>query len=168
MKKDQKKQENEDQAKPSAVKVKNSPGGQRAMFSAKGSRRWYLIDAKNKVLGRLGTKIAKILMGKDKVDFARYDDRGDAVVVINAAKVAVTGRKEQNKTYYRYTGYPSGLKETSLEKLREKKPEALIYHAVAGMLPKNRLGKGLIKKLYIYPEEKHPHEAQKLIELEAD
>lgn len=134
--------------------------------SVEENKSWYLIDAENKVLGRVSSEIAKILMGKDKVDFARYHDMGDNVVVINAAKVAVTGRKETDKKYYRYSGYPGGLKEISLEKQREKKPEELIYHAVAGMLPKNRLGSQLIKKLYVYPKEAHPHEAQKPKELE--
>ena len=135
---------------------------------SRNDREWYLIDAKNKILGRLSTKIAKILMGKEKVDFARHVDMGDAVIVINAAKVAVTGSKEKNKKYYRYSGYPGGLKETSVEKQREKRPEELIYHAVSGMLPKNRLGKSLIKKLYVYPKDEHPHEAQTPIELEVN
>jgi large subunit ribosomal protein L13 len=129
-------------------------------------RAWYEVDAKGKVLGRLSTKIAKVLMGKDKTDFVRYKDMGDNVVVINAAKIAVTGRKEQNKKYFRYSGYPSGLKEITLEKQREKKPEEIIIHAVSGMLPKNRLGKSMIKKLHVYPKDTHPHEAQNPVELE--
>lgn len=127
---------------------------------------WYLIDAKNKIVGRLSTKVAKLLMGKDKIGFLKYMDKGDAVVVINASEVAVTGNKESDKKYYRYSGYPGGLKETTLEKLRKRKPEYIIYHAVAGMLPKNKLGKSMIKKLYIYPKEEHPHEAQRPQELE--
>ena len=127
---------------------------------------WYLINAKNKIVGRLSTQVAKLLMGKDKMDFVRYMDKGDAVVVINASKVAVTGNKESDKKYYRYSGYPGGLKETTLEKLRQRKPEYIIYHAVAGMLPKNKLGKSMIKKLHIYPKEVHPHEAQNPQELE--
>ena len=147
-------------------KIQNKAGGTEPKSNqSRNDRKWYLIDAKSKILGRLSTKIAKILMGKEKVDFARHADEGDAVVVINAAKVAVTGSKEKTKKYYRYSGYPGGLKETSLEKQREKNPEELIYHAVSGMLPKNRLGKSLIKKLYVYPKEEYPHEAQKPIEL---
>jgi len=124
-------------------------------------KKWYLVDAKNKVLGRLSTKIAKLLMGKDKAGFVRYKDSGDYVVVINAAKIAVSGTKEKNKKYYNYSGYPSGLKETTLGKLRARKPEEIVRHAVSGMLPKNRLAKAIIKKLYICPKEDHPHEPQK-------
>jgi len=127
---------------------------------------WYLIDAKGKVLGRVSTQIAKILMGKDKISFARHLDSGDNVVVINASKIVVSGNKESDKKYYRYSGYPGGLKETNLATLREKKAGDIIYHAVSGMLPKNRLGKSLIKKLHIYPKDAHPHEAQKPKELE--
>ena len=127
---------------------------------------WYLIDAKGKILGRLSTEIAKILMGKDKAGFVRYLDSGDNVVVINASKIAVSGNKEVAKKYYRYSGYPSGLKVTNLENLRERKPQDIIYHAVSGMLPKNRLGRSMIKKLYVYPRGEHPHEAQTPKELE--
>ncbi|MEX0616243.1 MAG: 50S ribosomal protein L13 [Candidatus Woykebacteria bacterium] len=130
------------------------------------SRGWYLVDARNQILGRLATRVAKLLMGKDKVAFARYKDMGDSVVIVNSSKVAVSGAKEQDKKYYRYSGYPGGLKETTLAKLREKKPEELIYHAVSGMLPKNRLGKSIIKNLYVYPKDKHSHEAQKPQEVE--
>ena len=150
-------------------KIQNKAGGTEPKSNqSRNDRKWYLIDAKNKILGRLSTKIAKILMGKEKVDFARHADMGDAVIVINAAKVAVTGTKEKNKIYYRYSGYPGGLRETTLAVLRVKKPEELIYHAVSGMLPKNRLGKSLIKKLYVYPKEEYPHEAQKQVELEVN
>jgi len=129
-------------------------------------RRWFVIDAKGKIIGRLATKIAKLLLGKGKVSYLPYKDSGDYVVVLNAAKVAVTGRKELNKKYYRYSGYPGGLKEKTLKTLREEKPEEIIRHAVAGMLPKTKLGKQVIKKLYIYPGEKHPHDAQKVEPLE--
>ncbi|OGY26763.1 MAG: 50S ribosomal protein L13 [Candidatus Woykebacteria bacterium RBG_16_43_9] len=127
---------------------------------------WYIVDAKNKVLGRIATRIAIILMGKHKPTWQPYLDDGDYVIVINASKIGVSGRKEEQKTYYRYSGYPGGLKTEILGKLRKRKPEDIIYHAVAGMLPKNRLGAAMIKKLYIYPSEKHPHEAQKPQELE--
>ena len=128
---------------------------------------WYLVDARDKVLGRLATRIAIVLMGKRKTSWQPYLDVGDNVIVINAAKVAVTGRKEAQKKYYRYSGYPGGLKTETLENLRKRKPSDIIYHAVAGMLPKNRLGRAMIKKLFIYQGEKYPHEAQRPQELEA-
>lgn len=129
-------------------------------------KRWFLINAKNKVIGRLSSRIATILLGKNKVSYLPYKDSGDYVVVINAAKVSSTGKKEEKKFYYRYSGYPSGLKTESLKTLRVRKPEMILEHSVSGMLPKNRLGKAILKKLYIYPGEKHPHEAQKVEEIE--
>lgn len=124
-------------------------------------KKWFLVDAKDVVIGRLSTKVATILLGKNKVSYLPYKDSGDYVVVINAAKVFSTGRKEDRKFYYRYSGYPGGLKTENLKTLRTRKPELIIEHAVSGMLPKTKLGKAVIKKLYIYPGEKHPHEAQK-------
>jgi len=132
----------------------------------KTERSWYLIDAKEQVLGRLATKIATVLMGKHKATWQPHQDMGDNVIVTNASRVMVTGRKEEDKIYYRYSGYPGGLKKESLKSLRERKPQDIIYHAVAGMLPKNRLGRAMVKKLYVYPGEEHPHEAQKPIKLE--
>ena len=129
------------------------------------TKRWFLIDARGKIIGRMSTKIATILMGKNKVEFLPYKDSGDYVVVINAAKVSATGRKEDQKNYYRYSGYPGGLKIRDLKTLRVEKPEEIIRHSVSGMLPKTRLGKQIIKKLYVYPGEGHPHEAQKLEEV---
>jgi large subunit ribosomal protein L13 len=129
-------------------------------------KKWFLVNAKGKIIGRLATRIAKVLLGKGKVSYLPYKDSGDYVVVVNAAKVEATGRKEENKKYYRYSGYPGGLKERNLKTLRSEKPEEVIRHAVSGMLPKTRLGKQIIKKLYIYPSEKHPHEAQKVESLE--
>ncbi len=129
------------------------------------TKKWFIIDAKGLVLGRLSTKIATILLGKNKVSYLPYKDSGDYVVVVNAAKVAATGKKEDRKFYYRYSGYPGGLKTENLKTLRVRKPEMIIEHAVSGMLPKTKLGKAVIKKLYIYPGEKHPHEAQKVEEL---
>ena len=123
-------------------------------------RAWFLIDVKDKVLGRIASEIATVLMGKNKPSWQPQSDTGDNVVIINAAKVAVTGRKEEQKKYYRYSGYPGGLKVETLKALRERKPEDIIYHAVAGMLPKNKLGRAMIKKLYVYPGEKHQHNAQ--------
>ncbi len=129
-------------------------------------KRWFIIDAKGKVIGRLSSTIATLLLGKNKVSYLPYKDSGDYVVVVNAAKISSTGRKEERKFYYRYSGYPGGLKTESLKTLRVRKPEMILEHAVSGMLPKNRLGKAVIKKLYIYPGEKHPHQAQKVEEFE--
>ena len=129
-------------------------------------RKWYVVDAKNKILGRLSTRVANLLSGKGKVEFTKYQDKGDNVVVINAVKVAVSGNKEKAKKYYRYSGYPGGLKVQTFEEVRQKNPERLIVQSVSGMLPKNRLGKSMIKKLYVYPKDTHPHEAQKPIKLD--
>lgn len=129
-------------------------------------KRWFVVDARGKVIGRLASKVATVLLGKNKVSFLPYLDSGDYVIVINAAKIASTGNKEEKKIYYRYSGYPGGLKERTLKTLRSEKPEMVVKHAVAGMLPKTKLGKAVIKKLYVYSGEKHPHEAQKAEELE--
>jgi len=128
-------------------------------------KKWYIIDADGKILGRLATRIATMLRGKQKLDFTPNVDRVDYVICINASKVKVTGRKETQKIYTRYTGYPGGLKKTTLKEMRAKKPEEIIYHAVKGMLPKGPLGRKIIKKLKVYPESKHPHKAQNPIEL---
>lgn len=129
------------------------------------TKKWFLVDARNKVIGRLSTKVATILLGKNKVEYQPYKDSGDYVVVVNASRVAATGRKEDRKNYYRYSGYPGGLKVRDLKTLRVEKPEEIIRHSVSGMLPKTRLGKQIIKKLYVYSGEGHPHEAQKLEEI---
>ena len=129
-------------------------------------RKWYLVDASGKVLGRLATRIATLLMGKSKVDWQPHLDRGDYVIVVNAKDVAVTGTKEENKMYYRYSGYPGGLREEKLKSLRKRKPQDIIYHAVKGMLPGTRLGRAMLKKLYVYEGENHQHEAQKPEKLE--
>lgn len=123
-------------------------------------RAWYLIDVKNRVLGRIATRVAIVLMGKNKPTWQPNLDTGDNVVIINAAKISVSGRKEEQKKYYRYSGYPGGLRVETLKKLRERKPEDIIYHAVSGMLPKSRLGRAMLKKLFVYPQDSHPHEAQ--------
>jgi len=123
-------------------------------------RKWYLIDAKEKVLGRMATRIADILRGKDKVIYTPHVDTGDFVIVINAGQVTLTGAKWDKKTYYRYTGYPGGIREVTAGKLRETKPEEVIRKAVMGMLPKNRLSRQMIKKLKIYDGKTHPHQAQ--------
>ncbi len=121
-------------------------------------RSWYLIDAKDQVLGRVSTKIARLLTGKDKVEYVPYLDVGDYVVVINAAEVAVTGKKEKQKTYYRHSGYPGGLRSETLEELRKRRPEEIIRRAVKGMLPKNKLQKSMLKRLYIFAGAEHPYQ----------
>jgi len=120
-------------------------------------RNWHLLDAKGKILGRLATEIATILMGKNKPSYLPYLDLGDNVVVINAKDVRLTGRKEKQKTYTSYSGYPGGLRIRSFGELKENNPQEIIKHAVSGMLPKNRLARQMIKKLYIYPGEDHPY-----------
>ena len=123
-------------------------------------RKWYVIDAQNKVLGRLASEIATRLRGKHKPIFTPHADTGDFIVVINAEKVAMTGNKWDKKMYYRYSGYLGGLKETNAKKLVEKKPGDLIRFAVKGMLPRTRLGRRQLTKLKIYAGSAHPHEAQ--------
>lgn len=123
-------------------------------------REWHVVDAQNRILGDLATEIACLLMGKGKVKFVRHLDVGDNVIVINASKVKVTGNKMKDKFYYRHSGYPGGFKAESLEKIMETKPERAIEHAVKGMLPQNKLGKAMIKKLRVYAGEDHPHTAQ--------
>ena len=122
--------------------------------------KWYLVDAKDQILGRLAAKIAPVLMGKHRPTYTPYIDTGDFVVVINAEKIAVTGRKMENKKYYRASGYPSGLKETTLEELLKKKPAEALKLAVKRMLPKTKLGKQMFSKLKAYAGPDHPHEAQ--------
>lgn len=124
-------------------------------------KKWWLIDAEGKILGRLATEIAVLLRGKRKPEFVDFLDCGDFVVVINADKVKVTGNKLEQKKYYSHTGYPGGIKEKSLKDLLEKKPEEAIRKAVWGMIPKNKLGRSVYKKLKVYSGPNHPHEAQK-------
>jgi large subunit ribosomal protein L13 len=123
-------------------------------------RKWHLIDANGRTLGRLASRVAMILRGKNKPTFTPHVDTGDFVVIINADKVALTGKKWKEKLYIHHSGYPGGLKSFSAERIREKKPERLITLAVQGMLPKTKLGKKMIKKLKIYAGDVHPHEAQ--------
>lgn len=120
-------------------------------------RGWHLIDVKDKTLGRISSEIARILMGKSKPYFVRYLDCGDYVVVINAKKVSATGNKEKLKKYYRYSGYPGGLSVETLENLRKRKPEDIIYHAVKGMLPQNRLRDRMLRRLFVFKDEKHEY-----------
>ncbi|HBF43463.1 MAG TPA: 50S ribosomal protein L13 [Desulfobacteraceae bacterium] len=130
------------------------------------NKKWYLVDAKDKVLGRLATQIAIRLRGKHKPVFTPHADTGDFIVVINADKVMLTGRKWDNKFYYRHSGYIGGLKQISAKNLLKKKPEDLLRFAVRGMLPKNSLGRRQLKKLKIYVGPDHPHQAQQLEKLE--
>ncbi|MBM4294243.1 MAG: 50S ribosomal protein L13 [Deltaproteobacteria bacterium] len=123
-------------------------------------RQWYVVDAQGKVLGRLASRIAMVLRGKTKPVFTPHMDTGDFVVVVNAGQVRLTGKKLEQKFYYRHSGYPGGLKSISARHLLQKKPEEVLRHAVRGMLPKNSLGRQLLKKLKIYAGGEHPHEAQ--------
>lgn len=126
---------------------------------------WHLIDANGAILGRMSTQIATLLQGKHKPSYERHLDRGDFVVVINSAKLAVTGDKIQQKTYYRHTGYPGGLKSCNLKQMMEKKPAEVLRLAVKNMLPKGPLGRQMLSKLKIYEGAEHPHQAQNPIGL---
>jgi large subunit ribosomal protein L13 len=124
-------------------------------------RQWHLLDAEDVVLGKLASKAAMILMGKHKATFTPFLDTGDHVVVVNAAKVRLTGRKDDNKVYRHFTGYPGGLVETSARRVRAERPARMIEEAIQGMLPKTKLGKQMYRKLNVYAGDKHPHAAQK-------
>lgn len=123
-------------------------------------RQWYVIDAAGQTLGRLASQIARLLMGKHKPIYAKYLDTGDYVIVLNAAKIKVTGRKAKQKIYYRHSGYPGGLKAITLEQMLATHPTRVIEHAVKGMLPHNSLGRAMFKKLKVYAGDSHPHQAQ--------
>ena len=123
-------------------------------------RKWYVIDAEDKTLGKIASEVASILRGKKKPIYTPHVDTGDYVIVINAEKVRVTGKKEEQKIYKSHSGYPGGLKETTLRELRAKKPEEIIRHAVKGMMPKGKLGRQMFKKLKVYAGPVHPHTAQ--------
>lgn len=123
-------------------------------------REWFIVDAKEKTLGRLAAEIATRLRGKHKPEYTPHVDTGDYIIVVNAAEVAVTGNKAKDKMYHAHTGYPGGLKSISFEKLIEKAPERTIQSAVKGMLPKGPLGRAMFKKLKVYPGAEHPHAAQ--------
>lgn len=123
-------------------------------------REWYVVDAEGKTLGRLASKIARILMGKHKPYYTPHLDTGDFVIVVNADKIHVTGRKLDQKMYYRYSGYPSGLKSVTLRKQLATRPERVIWAAVRNMLPKNKVGRAMLKKLKVYASPDHPHAAQ--------
>ena len=123
-------------------------------------RKWYVIDAEDKTLGKIASEVASILRGKKKPIYTPHVDTGDYVIVINAEKVRVTGKKEEQKIYKSHSGYPGGLKETTLRELRAKKPEEIIRHDVKGMMPKGKLGRQMFKKLKVYAGPEHPHTAQ--------
>jgi large subunit ribosomal protein L13 len=125
------------------------------------ARTWLVVDAEGVVLGKLASKAAKILMGKHKPSYTPFLDTGDHVVVINAAKVKLTGRKEENKVYRHFTGYPGGLVEMGVQRVKATRPARMVEDAIFGMLPKTKLGKQMYRKLKVYAGDKHPHQAQK-------
>ena len=129
-------------------------------------REWFVVDATGKTLGRLATRVAYVLRGKHKPVYSPAVDTGDYVIVVNAEKIHVTGRKMDQKMYYQHSGYPGGLRETPLRKMLRRHPTHAVEHAVRGMLPKNRLGRQMLKKLKVYAGPHHPHEAQQPKELE--
>ena len=124
-------------------------------------RKWYVIDAQGQTLGRLSSEIAKILRGKNKPTFTPFIDTGDNVIVVNAEKIKVTGKKMDQKIYYKHSDYPGGMRETTLKEMLDKKPTDVIALAVKGMLPKGPLGRSMIEKLHVYAGAEHPHAAQK-------
>jgi len=141
----------------------------RKTYSAKAEeieRTWYVVDAEGKTLGRLATEVARILRGKHKPIYTPHVDTGDFVIIVNAEKIRVTGKRLDQKMYYRHSGYMGGLKETSLRTMLDKHPERVLQHAVKGMMPKNRLGRQMYKKLKVYAAPDHPHAAQKPLPLE--
>jgi large subunit ribosomal protein L13 len=134
----------------------------RSYMAKKGEvdQNWHLVDAEDQVVGRLASRIARVLMGKHRPEYTPHIDTGEFIVVTNAAKVRFTGRKAENKRYYHYTGYPGGLRERTVSDLLERKPEEVLHLAVRRMMPKTRMGRAMIKKLKIYPGAEHPHAAQ--------
>ena len=128
-------------------------------------REWHLVDASGLPIGRLASELAQILRGKHKPQYAPHLDVGDHVVVINAGKIAITSKKPEQKMYHSHSGYPGGIKSESFNSLKQRKPEKIIERAVWGMLPKNRLGRAVLKKLHIYPDAHHPHQSQNPKEL---
>ena len=125
------------------------------------TRTWHVVDAEDQVLGKLASNAARILMGKHKASYTPFLDTGDHVVVINAAKVRLTGRKEENKVYRHFTGYPGGLVEKNVQRVKATRPSRMVEDAIFGMLPKTKLGKQMYRKLKVYAGDKHPHAAQK-------
>jgi len=129
-------------------------------------RNWYVVDAKNHTLGRLASEVAQILRGKNKVNYTPHMDMGDFVIIVNADKVKLSGKKESNKDYFKHTNYPGGAKNISIKIMREKKPEFILMNSIKGMLPHNRLGKTILTHLKVYAGDNHPHDSQKPIKLE--
>jgi len=136
-----------------------------AVKSSEIQREWRVIDADGQTLGRLATRIATLLRGKHRVTFSTHIDTGDPVIILNASKIKVTGRKLQAKQYVRHSGYPGGLRTESLERLLARRPEEVIRRAVRGMVPQNRLGEQMMRKLHVYAGAEHPHAAQRPTEL---
>ncbi len=125
------------------------------------ARKWFVVDGSGQTLGRLATRVASILAGKESPKYTPFIDTGDHVVVINAGKVRLTGMKSESKVYRRYTGYPGGLREEEFRKRFERKPELIVQEAIEGMLPKTKMGRAMARKLKVYRGDKHPHQAQK-------
>jgi large subunit ribosomal protein L13 len=125
------------------------------------TKQWHVLDADNTALGRIASQAARLLMGKHKATFAPFLDNGDFVIVINASKVKLTGRKEEQKVYHRHSGYPGGITQVAARKLRTQRPAKMLEDAIYGMLPKTKLGKHMYRKLHVYADDKHPHQAQK-------
>jgi large subunit ribosomal protein L13 len=139
-----------------------------ATYSAKAEdvvRKWHIVDASGQTLGRLATRVASVLKGKTKPIYTRHVDTGDFVIIVNAEKIHLTGKKLSQKTYYSHSGYPGGLKSVTAGKLMKTKPEQVLKMAVQGMLPKTQLGKQMLSKLKIYAGDKHPHGAQQPVEM---
>lgn len=128
-------------------------------------RDWFIVDAKTMTIGRIASRVAAILRGKHKTTFTPHEDTGDAVIIINAAEVQATGKKEKTKIYHHHTGYPGGIKSVTLEKMRAKSPERILQLAIKRMLPKGPLGRKMFKKLWVYAGAEHPHQAQQPKEL---
>ena len=128
-------------------------------------RDWYLVDAEGEILGRLATRIAAVLMGKHKPTYTDFLDTGDFVIVVNAEKIRLTGKKWDDKIYYKHSGYPGGLKQTTARRVRDEHPERLLHMAVRGMLPKNKLGRKMLTRLRVYVGADHPHQAQQPVPL---
>jgi len=129
-------------------------------------KKWFLVDAENKTLGRLSSKIAQILRGKGKVNYTPHMDMGDFVIIVNAEKIKLSGNKETNKEYFKHTNYPGGTKFSSVKLMRSKKPEFLLINSVKGMLPHNRLGRKILQHLKVYTGNQHPHKSQMPTKLE--
>jgi large subunit ribosomal protein L13 len=129
-------------------------------------KKWYVVDVGEKILGRQATKVARILMGKTKPTYTPFLDTGDYIIVVNADKIALSGKKPWQKEYYHHTGYPGALKKKTFQQMMNYRPEFIFREAVKGMLPKNRLGRKMLKKLFVYAGDKHPHQAQKPESLE--